>query len=81
MAKVKSHDIMVSIVKLNYRLCNIQWVFHNFCQKCPFSSTKKCQAPKSKNGLQKPREAPPQNGKVDSWVMRIHFRVSIKPIS
>ena len=37
-------------------------------------------APKSKNGLQKPRKTPLQNGVVDIWVMRFHFRASIKPI-
>ena len=47
----------------------------------------KCQkmaprTPNSKNGLQKPRETPPLNGGVDlwDWVIRFHFRASIKPI-
>ena len=37
-------------------------------------------APKSKNGVQKPGETPPQNGGEDIWFMRFHFRASIKPI-
>ena len=37
-------------------------------------------APQSKNGLEKPRETPPQNGWVDIWFMRFGFWVDLRQI-